>query len=147
MREGLQAGQSRFGEGPGGWQGTGRRAAAPGTQAPAGQGHPWGHAVRHVGLRAALFSFICSNALLSLMAEFVWQVGVLSIWVLETGPPPYLSEAGQRCGLGRRPTPFISQMPLSCCISVGRVGSWRKTPGEKSPAERWALFVICCRQL
>ena len=74
MREGLQAGQSHFGEGPGGWQGTGRGAAAPGTQAPAGQGHPWGHAVWHMGLRAALFSFICSKALLSLMAEFVWQV-------------------------------------------------------------------------
>lgn len=74
MTEGLQAGQSHFGEGPSGWRGAGRRVVAPGTQAAAGQGHAWGHAVWHTGLCAALFSFICSKALLSLMAEFVGRV-------------------------------------------------------------------------
>lgn len=44
-----------------------RRVVAPGTQAVAGQGHAWGHAVWHTGLCAASF-VICSKALLSLMA-------------------------------------------------------------------------------
>ena len=46
MTEGLQAGQARVGEGPGGWQGTGCGVVAPGMQGLAGQGHPRGCAER-----------------------------------------------------------------------------------------------------
>ena len=87
-------------------------------------------AVRSVGTRRMARRIVCCPLFIySLESPLVTHGRVCGAGggaehaVLETGPSPCLWEAGKRCRLGHRPAPFISQMPLSRCIFVERVGS------------------------
>lgn len=128
MTEGLQAGQSHFGEG----QAAGRVLGAGRRLRPCRVwlGRDTRGAVWSVGTRRMARRIVgCPLFIYSLKSPLVTHGRVCRAGegaehpVLQTGPSPCLWEAGQRCGLGRRPAPFVSQMPLSRCIFVERMGS------------------------